>query len=100
MIAVITYLCTTNTQQTSRKVHEHIEETYDISRPSVIIFLQRLRDEELILYEAGHGKGGEHGIYWCDLSLSGFWSEVKRRVLHWMSEGEQQYLSLKGSVTK
>jgi len=90
-LAIIEYLSNNRIPLTSRQIHETIQPEHPVSRASVINFLNYLRDEGLIQYEVDSGRGGMHGVYKGSTTVRGVWSEIKARVLFWLSEGELVY---------
>jgi predicted transcriptional regulator len=52
-----------------------------ISRASIIFFLNRLRDQKLVEYTEGTGKGGHHGLYHAHLTREEFEARVMETIL-------------------
>ena len=69
--------------QTSREVHEYVNEKIDgsISRASIINFLKVMADERVLDYEMRPGKGGMRPIYTPRMTESEFKTYVAKKVI-------------------
>jgi len=64
-VPLITRLLTTEDELKTAEAHEYVKNHgFDISRASVIFFLQDMEGEGLLLSREESGKGGMHSIYW------------------------------------
>jgi len=63
---------------TWRAVNERLEEGKTISRASIIFFLNRMLDQDVLTWRDATGKGGHHKIYITKLDENGY----KKYVIH------------------
>ncbi len=66
---------------TWRAVNERLEEGKTISRASVIFFLNRMLDQDVLTWRDATGKGGHHKIYITKLDENGYRKYVVRTLL-------------------
>jgi predicted transcriptional regulator len=66
---------------TWRAVNERLEEGKTISRASIIFFLNRMLDQDVLSWRDATGKGGHHKIYITKLDESGYKKYVVRTLL-------------------
>ena len=64
-----------------RAVNERLEEGKTISRASIIFFLNRMLDQDVLGFRDATGKGGHHKIYITKLDESGYKKYIVRTLL-------------------
>ena len=62
-------------------VNERLEEGKTISRASIIFFLNRMVDQDVLSWRDATGKGGHHKIYITKLDENGYKKYVVRTLL-------------------
>jgi predicted transcriptional regulator len=64
-----------------RHVNERLEDEKSISRASIIFFLNRMVDQDVLEYREETGKGGHHRIYFPGLDEEGYKKYIVRHLL-------------------
>jgi len=62
-------------------VNERLEDGKTISRASIIFFLNRMLDQDVLSWRDATGKGGHHKIYITKLDENGYKKYVVRTLL-------------------
>jgi len=87
--AVVELLLTNERFFKTREIHEMLLNIYNEtdnpefkrSRASVIGFLNKLVDEDILRYNEDTGKGGYHGLYMANMDLRAFWKMCAQNVM-------------------
>lgn len=75
--ATIDFILNSKEQMKTKTVHDHlIEQGLDISRASVIIFLQEMAKQGILIKSEESGKGGMHEVYMRNMTLKKLWRYI------------------------